>query len=245
MNCRRIQEIIPLFVGGDLERKREELVSAHLRSCPACSSVADQYNESVEWLQSYRPPEFAAAFYDDLKQGVLAQVKREELRPSFFQAVFGYGKWNAVFATVALLVIIGSLVFYANRRGLIGNSDKKQTAIVLDQVEPTKPNLGRVDSSIPERRPKIAGKRHRQSRTTPKDAIAVAEKPIEPELSPELAVISQNVVSESDVMTLAENLPFEENPVTTDTRTRIDLQTSDPNIRIIWFIPTEPTKALK
>src|ERR1044071_3177162 len=93
MNCRRIEEMIPLYVEGDLEVDLAESVSAHLKSCEGCSRLAGGFNASQEGLRSYTPPAFDSAFFDGLRNGVLARIESEKARPSFLQLIATNWRW--------------------------------------------------------------------------------------------------------------------------------------------------------
>jgi hypothetical protein len=239
MNCKRIEEMIPLYVGGDLERKNSELVSSHLRSCPACSIVAGQYSESQEWLQSYRPAELGSAFFDDLKRGVFSQIELEESRPSFLQAIAARWKWNAVFAAAAFLVMVGGLAFYASRRGPDERPVHNQSGVVPRTDEPTAPPQERV-ATDPDRDPQKTKPRRRHMRAPIKETIALTVEAMRPEQVGDSPGVSREEAVESEAApSLDENPQTEWDPVTMETTTRIEIQTGDPNIRIIWFIPKD------
>ena len=62
MDCRRTQEWMPLFVEGDLDSHRKDLVLDHLKCCVRCRHLASEFENSQGWLKSYVPPELDAAF---------------------------------------------------------------------------------------------------------------------------------------------------------------------------------------
>jgi hypothetical protein len=237
MNCRRIQEMIPLYTGGDLDRKNAALVSSHLRSCQSCSSVAGQYNDSQEWLQSYRPPELGSAFFDDLKREVFAQIELEESRPSFFQAIAARWKWSPVMAAVALLAIIGGLVFYMSRPLPKGQPGDGQITDVQDEPKPAS-----QDNIVVKAQERNKDKPRRRYRRAPvKETIAQVVELIQPDRNTELPTVSlEEESAESKVgPSLEEDSQIVGDTVSGEQPTRIEIQTADPNIRIIWFVPKD------
>jgi predicted anti-sigma-YlaC factor YlaD len=50
MNCKDVQELLPLYVGGDLKEKRARPVTEHVQSCADCAGSADEYRESRQLL---------------------------------------------------------------------------------------------------------------------------------------------------------------------------------------------------
>src|SRR5215469_6109400 len=78
MNCKRIQELIPLFVESDLDSRREKLVSDHVMRCELCRHVVSEFRESQSWLQSYVPREFDRAYFQSIGEEVWARIEEED-----------------------------------------------------------------------------------------------------------------------------------------------------------------------
>ena len=242
MNCRRIEEMIPLYVEGDLEADRAELVSAHLKSCLACSRLAGGFDESQEWLRSYTPPAFDSSFFNGLKNGVLARIEDEKARPSFFQLMIARWRWNAALTAAALLLIIGGIVFYAYQRSP-GAIDRQ---VAGHDPQPTEvPAPQERDEPRKEEPQRFAGPTQRPHRTI-REVVAKAVEPARPELV--LSGVFTDPASEDASGPVVEDAAVSESQVETQTSvkvtypvseslTRIEIQTSDPTIRIIWFAP--------
>src|SRR6267143_6407697 len=108
MNCKHVQELLPLYVGRDLEERRAQLVTAHVQSCAECASLASEYRESGQLLQQFAPPPFSDAVYAGIRQRVLREIGRESPEfsgltlPSFVASLFRPRlRWT--FATALLL----------------------------------------------------------------------------------------------------------------------------------------------
>src|SRR6266550_1608595 len=122
MNCKHVQELLPLYVGRDLEEKRTHLVTAHVQSCAECASSADEYRESRQLLQQFAPPPFSDAVYTGIRERVLREIGRESPEsigltlPGFVASLFRPSlRW--AFATALLLgVSVFAFYFVANRR---------------------------------------------------------------------------------------------------------------------------------
>jgi anti-sigma factor RsiW len=63
MNCKQVEELLPLYAGRDLEEKRATLVAEHVQTCAACARVADEYREAVQLSGQFAPPIFSEAVY--------------------------------------------------------------------------------------------------------------------------------------------------------------------------------------
>ena len=246
MNCRRIEEIIPLYVEGDLEIDRAELVSAHLKSCDACSRLAGGFNASQEWLRSYVPPAFDSAFFDGLRNGVLARIDNEKARPSFFQLIAARWRWEAVLTAAALMVAIGGLIFYAYHRGP-GTTNRE---IVRVQTPPEVPAHHGPENHGDEDPQRVAQAAPKHRHSSLRDAVAKAIEPADPESifglpweieNSTASEVEGNSVTQAD-STQTETQPSEEVEPTRESMTRIEIQTSDPTIRIIWFAPNNVDK---
>src|SRR2546425_11829889 len=77
MNCNRVEELLPLYVGHDLEEERARLVTAHVRTCSHCARSAREYRETNQLLQQFEPPQFSDATYLTVRNGVLREIERE------------------------------------------------------------------------------------------------------------------------------------------------------------------------
>ena len=92
MGCTHITEIIPLYVGNDLDDAETERVTNHLLSCDPCRSLESQYRESSAWLKSvstadvetdpYRYSALVSASASILLTGSDDQRLQSELRSS-------------------------------------------------------------------------------------------------------------------------------------------------------------------
>lgn len=234
MNCRRIEELIPLYVEGDLDPARSHELSAHLKSCERCSTVCDEFRESQAWLRASTAPQFDADFFDSLKRGVLTQIEREQSRPSFFQLLARHWRLNTALATAtALLLVFGAIALYIYQNGA-GDENGVKDNVAENSGEKDEQPPAMVN---PEPRPVIEppAPRPRKPVTRTRPALARSK-----EVSPaetDLPLISEK--TEPDIGEIEPQTELIESPVTPPGMMRIEIQTSDPTIRIIWFAPKE------
>src|SRR5207245_812435 len=116
MNCKHVQELLPLYVGRDLEERRAQLIAAHVQSCAECDGSAEEYRESRQLLQQFAPPKFNEAVYDGIRRRVLHEIRRESPEsigltlPSFVASLFR-PRLRWAFAT-ALVLAVSVFAFY-------------------------------------------------------------------------------------------------------------------------------------
>lgn len=238
MNCRRVEKLLPLFVEADLRPALATRIASHLEWCGKCNWLADDYQESQGWLRASTPPEFDRALLDSVKNGALAQIAARNQRPSRWAAFAEHWNRRQVFAlSAAALIIVATFVIYVYQTRVKDVRRIESVEKAHDQMPPIdrSPDLGSapktaLEASSPPKR--SVSKRTRHSlkgfarsgvpREREKLDVARSQAPIPPDAQ------RPNLASDSKEML------------------RIEIQTSDPLIRIIWFAPREsdspPTK---
>lgn len=236
MKCKHVQDLLPLYIGGDLAEKRAKLVSAHLQSCPACAGTADEYRLTRELVQQFSPPEISEDVYSEMRQSVWhaigqqsVQPSRQEIIGSLFQPRL---RWAA--AAVVLLAVCMIAFFLFNQRQKSGpqlaevpgsdqrnTGDKQSTASLRDDL----PKAPGSDLNVTEgaRLPvKMSSVKPRVRPTVPRVAqsirphLPVRSAPFPPAVEPNGATVTATA---------------------SDRTLRTEMQTKDPNIRVIWFSP--------
>ncbi len=235
MKCRRVEKLLPLFVEGDLASGIADRLASHLDWCGRCNWLADEYKESQSWLRANQPPEFDSAFLDSFKAGVLRRVEESAGRPSLLASLVQQWSRRQVLAlSAALLIIFGALVFYIYHVRIRVNQE------VHEAVEQA-PNKSTAPSNKPELEPatgRVPGAgsemRHHFSKLTAAKTrdrgLIVMKQPVESPL------VSQTARAEQSGSTAATPVGVSDDP---PGMLRIEIETGDPNIRIIWFAPKE------
>jgi Putative zinc-finger len=239
MNCRRVEKLIPLYVEGDLARGTADRLASHLDWCGRCNWLADEYKESQSWLRTSEPPEFDEAGLSAFKAGVLKRIEETSARPSLLASLMQQWSRRQVLAlSAALLIIFGALVFY------IYQVRTRANPAVLEAVEPTpdwetiRPNEPRLATN-PETAKEagltkpLRGNSHANTKSRGGNPT-IAEQTFEP---PFVSQTNQMAASKTVPLDPTSTLPGSGYDSTE--MLRIEIQTSDPNIRIIWFAPKE------
>jgi hypothetical protein len=231
MNCRRIEELIPLYVEGDLDERSTADVRSHLQGCIGCSALADEYEASQAWLHSYEPPDFDDSFVDGIRLNVMGEIAKPDGKTSFVDRLTMWLTPRRVAsAAIALIVAIIalSLLVYSKR-----SSDHHEIATTGTQPAlEVKNGSDSENPKTPVKQAIVSPKRHRVAPlpvkyfrrkanrlgTRPDHDIAQQSPPA---VNPDEPINGSEVESGSKEML------------------RIELQTADPNIRIIWFAPKQ------
>ena len=251
MNCKDVQELLPLFVGRDLEEKRAKLVMVHVQTCAECAGSVDEYRETRELLQQFAPPPLNDEVYAGIRQRVLHEIEREAAAPglsgllaSLFRPPI---RWAV--ATALLLAVSGfAFYFIANRKadppnlsndrqkpadsrgkvvGPASTSTKKSEEVLPATVKKVRPVPGLAAGTHQSQRRR--GTSTARDRTRPATVNNADSASMTAEASP-----AHSNVAEPD------SFPARD-AVTSEKPLRVEMQTRDPNIRIIWFTP-QPTK---
>lgn len=237
MKCEHSEHLIPLYAGGDLEPPEAESLRQHLETCVNCRQLHQKFAASQTWLSEFAAPDFEAPIYADLRASVIRKIEQQEKRGSWFQWLLP--KWNPrlmLVASAAALAIVTGLItvtYYRQQTPLTSGGETLANGGKLVTPEAGSRTFRPQLSEEKQIKPKmVRTERPRSGRTV--------KTPLPPEAfqNDPFAAPSEEPVTTSD---LAEATPAE--PEERE-MLRIELQTADPNIRIIWLTPkaapTEP-----
>jgi anti-sigma factor RsiW len=229
MNCRRIEELIPLYVSGDVDRRLSGEVQSHLKTCGGCAELAAQYEASRNWL-SGAPPEFDEARLADVKRGIMREIENAKPQAGLFELMsepIARTLLRPAVAAGLLLVVFGALTFwlYAERQG----SKPPTQAVVTedkDASEQVARDSHRDATPSAKKQPQHTGMNHH----TRAAGVSSNRRPRS------IGVTEEQVITQ---IAEAKNEAQSPSAVDSDGMLRIEIQTVDPNIRIIWFAPRE------
>ncbi|MEK6321751.1 MAG: zf-HC2 domain-containing protein [Acidobacteriota bacterium] len=235
MNCRRIQKLIPLHVEGDLRSSTADRVASHLEWCGRCNWLADEYKESQSWLRSSQPPEFNEAMLYDLRRGVLKRVAESGARPSLFASLaHQWSRRQILVLSATFFIVLGVVALYFYHARMKVNPD-----VISEFVKEPPHEAPKTFNGPPPATVTGASKRQRASSSRrnfgPRGAhSAIIER-----------AFRKPLVSQTSGMTEAATALTDQKDEPPDTANgsremlRIEIQTSDPSIRIIWFAPKQ------
>lgn len=273
MRCTRVEKFLPLYVAGDLAgRRAERHVAQHLATCERCREMAEEYDASRDLVRDAAtlPPDFDGAFYAEIRRSVLDEITRERTRlaPPPASNVFA-SLFNARFVYAASLVLIVaavaalSLYNYVERKSEIATANRERTETPEATPVPTGTTAsndgGSVDpgektveetksggsrqtakSLFLKRRPNSGGNAQNE---TQRSLNLANNAPVHVKRNPRAPVVAAPDEHTAEIATINSGGATDAAPEVS----RIEIQTSDPNIRIIWLSPrpdavTEPLK---
>lgn len=260
MRCARFEQLLPLYAGGDLDAAAVERTEAHLRTCADCARAADEYKGVPHWVRLYTAPEFAEDFFDGIRRNVLREIETEAAAPGLAQTFSRFFSRTALaFASVAALVITSALIL-----GLyLGGRRAPESLQAADSPRPSVAEglatAGRTEATPP---PASGGRTIATSSPAPGRASAQGggfeTKRTRPRVKAHAAVVAGGRPPGGATVAATETASGagpERSPAATPTadgaagRTevagaapaapqalRIEMQTRDPNVRIIWLV---------
>ena len=240
MNCKQIDELLPLYAGRDLDEKRALLVSEHVQICSACARVAGEYRDAVELAQHFAPPVCTDNVYASVRRQVMQQIE-DEPRALLLPQMFG-GWFRPRMARAAAGALIFAFGFFALYLVVNRRADLQPVASIHPAV------------NRPEQTPESMAVPH-----TTAPAGAEKRKPVEDKGRGTRRLVNRPRVraakaldSSSRVASISPKLREPEAPnslpaidaVPGKSPLRVEMQTKDPNIRIIWFSQSNSKPAL-
>lgn len=242
MTCGRAQKLMPLYAAGDLAGWRARRVAAHVGGCGPCRRLASEFAATREWARAAaEPPEFGAEFYEGLRQSVLEEIRRDGRpagsRRSPLFAAFG-GRRLAYAASFALALVACALAIHFHLRRA---TDAPPSPLAMNPAgvreaptpvpaprerEPQRTTTRDTGRRQPQPKVQVAAGNPRRTltlrgRTTHDAAVRGLTAGAAPDREPRRSAAGTVMPSKSGELA------------------RIEIQTADPNIRIIWLTPQE------
>ena len=240
MKCRHVEELMPLYVESDLPADEMRAVAHHLKDCEACARLCREFGASQVWLQSYVPPAFDEAFYTGLQESVIREIQAGQRRPLFFERLRERWFLNPAFALAALLLIAGAVALAVYLKQ--GEKRVTQQAEGAKSEPQVQPQIKEQDIVPLEKQKKmIAGAESSHKATVVRRQVrqvveASLPEPVVEEIENSDEIAWHETVTDGETgitRILSQNEDVKPNP----DMLRIEFQTNNPNIRIIWFTP--------
>lgn len=261
LNCKRAIPMIPLYVAGDLENASERAVAGHLEGCESCRQLADDFAESSSLLsQACAPPPFDADFYSGIREAVLTEIAREQrpARPSFFRWPWAYAS-----AVAAIVIVVGVLLLVHFGRtsaeapaGLAVAPPPPSDSRPVNPEEAKSPTpqspepqqgAAPVGLETPRRRsrnyPLRDGSANRSQPVPQSDAVAATEPSVDQTKAIAAAMTKVTPTLPGSATSVVGSASSPLGRASVSQVPRIEIQTADPNIRIIWLAPEAPANS--
>jgi anti-sigma factor RsiW len=209
MSCRRFEELVALRVGGDLPPREAPRVEAHLANCAGCRQLEAALVRDRAVLASRRTVAPIEKDLEEVRRNVLVEISRDAARRSIREGLgFALFRPRVRMAGLAVAGLVVCLLWL--------NPPRQRPAPGPSGHRPEGDRTERL-AAPPALAPTARGEGER-------GGSSVAARQARPEAQAARAVrrISPAGEGESEDPTL---------PVLQ----RIEIQTADPNIRIIWL----------
>lgn len=233
LNCRRTARMISLYVAGDLVGAPEREVATHLAACDACRRLAEEFSESSSLLtEACALPAFGSEFYSGIRCAVLGEIASEQTlsKPSLFRS-----RWLYATAFAVLVIVSGVML-----QRFVGAGPGTPRDVPTVKVQPTS---GPTDVRSTRKKHERTGTRSGQSNNVLASANRHRSSRHPEEMRmPDTLVAAQAARNSGTQVGPAMPSITSVEPValeTTSQVSRIEIQTADPNIRIIWLSPRE------
>jgi len=127
--CRRITDLLPAYVRGNLTRPRQSLVTAHLDGCARCSGLVADLSLVEANLAAYLAPLLFVPFLGTAAAGAGAGAGAGSSALGWFTKLGAFGKAAVLTATVGPL-LTATVVAGAALRGEEGPPDRGRSALI-------------------------------------------------------------------------------------------------------------------
>jgi len=226
MDCKYITDKVWLYVEGDLQPTKQQMVTRHIASCRQCAGLVDEVIKSQQWLKSREAERFDDAALDSVRSG--ARQRIAELQGGRFRSLgmFGRLNWKPLIIACPILVLMCCFAAYwildTRRISSVPRSIARNDGYSQDKHEngAVRPDIGVRGAA------KVPVESHHKRR------ISRRTRPAPPGNSR----VQDNLMANDET--------YQWPPL------RIEIQTEDPNVRIIWFaspgdapVPSGPDKS--
>jgi hypothetical protein len=239
MNCKQIEQFLPLYAGRDLDARSERLVTAHIESCASCSAAAAEYRQTRELLKEFAPPAFSEDVYAGIRQNVWRQIEAESTTMSLSELIAGWFRPRVIWAAAsALLVAVLVLGIF-----LIGNRSTPPQKVAVKAPEMNRDGSNKQIAAVSPRDTSTPSSlAPREGMKGPRQAyLRHSERKGDRNRAPDrldalVANMPDALPNTSGSPRLGTSSDPDPSPARDSVKTlRMEIQTKDPNIRIIWF----------
>jgi hypothetical protein len=113
MRCRKVQGLLPDYIGAELSDKKSHEVDGHLKACPGCRAALSQLREVWDGLAQQPLPRKGKRFWQDLTTGVMAEIRRKRPMPADEQRTPLFSGWRVLVpATAAVIAVIVCVIVF-------------------------------------------------------------------------------------------------------------------------------------
>ena len=106
MNCLKLENVVSLYLAGELDSERSAAVESHLRACPTCAAEIERQKDIDAYLCEgvLRPPVDSAPIERRVKQAIQSEART-------FSRRFAFRRWLGIAASVVLFASVSALFY--------------------------------------------------------------------------------------------------------------------------------------
>lgn len=267
MNCRNAEPRIPLFVEADLDAAEMQQMTAHLETCAACQTLAAEFHASQASLRAAVLPAFDEAMLALMRSAVQREIAPMTSRPSITEWLHPLWNWNVAFAAAAVILLVSGIVLSRRDAGLKNEQVASRTkdSVPSDATPPQTESVQKSLTASQVFQPQMGRKYKAQGRMSTSErnpenneikplssarAIDVDNQIAAASIAPSRANNDAVYLPRVDTMGFTFPPAPQAETITSSTgkstpepeMLRMEFQTADPNIKIIWLTPKEPTR---
>ena len=130
MKCERIEELLSLYVEGELPAEEKAIVDSHLQSCPACTELLSALKETRLALSGFPELEVSRELLSKL-----ASIPTAKKRFSFSLDFLLKPSLQPVFAAASVFLTLVSFYLFNPNKKAIDRSIEQHLHLGYSQVE--------------------------------------------------------------------------------------------------------------
>jgi len=207
MDCKYVENKVWLYVEGDLKANKLQALARHIASCGGCARLVQDARDSQEWLRSCEPEHIDDALLDSVREGVRLKIADLERSRFQFVRVFAELNWKPLIIACPVIVLV---LLVALHFSLLPKPNPQHQILVVESNR-SMPGMVPVETH---NQPEDVAAPHRARARHQRHAIKRNQaQPLRLKDERDLVAADQSYKA----------------PL------RIEIQTQDPNVRIIWF----------
>jgi len=146
MKCERIEELLSLYLEGELGTEEKALVGSHLRSCPSCALLLSALNETRRALNGIPELEVSPELLSRL-----AAIPGKKKKFSFSMDFLLKPSLQPVFAAASIFLTLVSFYLFNPNKKMIDRTVEQQLRLGYSEVEKIYAKAGSITDRLGDR----------------------------------------------------------------------------------------------
>ncbi|MCP2520439.1 zf-HC2 domain-containing protein [SCandidatus Aminicenantes bacterium Aminicenantia_JdfR_composite] len=132
MDCRKIEKLLPLYIGGELNKRKIEKIKKHLSKCKSCEESYKLYLKTMKKIKEIAEKDIISDF-NEIEWKVF---KNRLYKVETLKTIYTYN-WKKAIATALILIgiITGGFYFYSNYFHRKFEEQKKELPKVSETIK--------------------------------------------------------------------------------------------------------------